>query len=42
LGTDKDLQENEVLEVDNHAYEMLHSSSVELPCLTCDFIIKDY
>jgi len=34
----KELGENEVLVVDNTAYEMLHSMNVEWPCLSFDFL----
>jgi len=30
--------ENEVLVVDNTAYEMLHTMNVEWPCLSFDFL----
>jgi len=34
----KEMGENEVLVVDNTAYEMLHSMNVEWPCLSFDFL----
>lgn len=34
----QELGENEVLVVDNSAYEMLHSMNVEWPCLSFDFL----
>lgn len=37
----KKLNPNEQLDFDNNAYEMLHRSNVEWPCLTIDFIIPE-
>jgi len=34
----KEMGENEVLVVDNTAYEMLHTMNVEWPCLSFDFL----
>jgi len=35
------LKEGEVLDFDNDAYEMLHRSKVEWPCLSVDFLLKE-
>ena len=35
------LKEGEVLDYDNDAYEMLHRSKVEWPCLSVDFLLKE-
>jgi ribosome assembly protein RRB1 len=35
------LKNNEVLDFDNNAYEMLHRSKVEWPCLSIDFLIPE-
>ena len=37
----KNLKEGEVLDFDNDAYEMLHRSKVEWPCLSVDFLLKE-
>lgn len=38
LGNNKELAEDEVLEIDNSAYKMFHRCSTEWPCLSVDFI----
>lgn len=38
MGTEKQLEEDEVLDYDNRAYEMLHRANTEWPCLSCDFV----
>ena len=35
------LKEGETLDYDNDAYEMLHRSKVEWPCLSVDFLLKE-
>ena len=35
------LKEGETLDFDNDAYEMLHRSKVEWPCLSVDFLLKE-
>ena len=35
------LKEGEILDYDNDAYEMLHRSKVEWPCLSVDFLLKE-
>ena len=35
------LKDGEVLDFDNDAYEMLHRSKVEWPCLSVDFLLKE-
>ena len=35
------LKEGEILDYDNNAYEMLHRSKVEWPCLSVDFLLKE-
>ena len=35
------LKEGEVLDFDNDAYEILHRSKVEWPCLSVDFLLKE-
>ena len=35
------LKEDEELEFDNEAYQMLHRAQVEWPCLSLDVLIKD-
>ena len=35
------LKEGEILDFDNDAYEMLHRSKVEWPCLSVDFLLKE-
>ena len=37
----KNLKDGEVLDFDNDAYEMLHRSKVEWPCLSVDFLLKE-
>jgi len=37
----ENLKEGEVLDFDNDAYEMLHRSKVEWPCLSVDFLLKE-
>ena len=37
----KNLKEGEILDFDNDAYEMLHRSKVEWPCLSLDFLLKE-
>ena len=37
----KKLNANEKLDFDNNAYEMLHRSKIEWPCLSIDFIIPE-
>lgn len=38
MGTEKQLEEDEILDYDNTAYEMLHRANTEWPCLSCDFV----
>ncbi|EAS04841.1 histone-binding protein RBBP4 or subunit C of Caf1 complex protein (macronuclear) [Tetrahymena thermophila SB210] len=38
MGTEKNLEEDEILDFDNKAYEMLHRANTEWPCLSCDFV----
>lgn len=35
------LKENEELDFDNEAYEMLHRSKVEWPCMSLDFVVPE-
>ena len=35
------LKDGEILDFDNDAYEMLHRSKVEWPCLSVDFLLKE-
>ena len=35
------LQEGEELEYDGSAYQMLHRSQVEWPCLSIDFLLRE-
>ena len=35
------LKEGEILDFNNDAYEMLHRSKVEWPCLSVDFLLKE-
>jgi ribosome assembly protein RRB1 len=38
VGTEKNLDQEEVLEFDNRAYDMLHRATTEYACLSCDFL----
>lgn len=38
LGSNKQLEKGEVLEFDNHAYDMLHRLNVEWPSMSIDFV----
>jgi hypothetical protein len=35
------LKEDEELEFDNEAYQMLHRAHAEWPCLSCDVLVND-
>merc|ERR1712032_1733867 len=38
---DKKMQDDEKLDFDNEAYEMLHRSKVEWPCMSLDFVLAE-
>ena len=39
MGTYKDLKKGEFLDYDNRAYNMLHRTTTEWPCLSCDILL---
>ena len=38
VGTQHNMNAEEVLEFENRAYDMLHRATTEYPCLSCDFL----
>ena len=39
VGTGKDLKEDEVMDFENRAYNMLHRANSEWPCMTLDWLV---
>jgi len=39
MGTSKDLKKGQFLDYDNTAYNMLHRTTTEWPCLSCDILM---